>query len=199
MPRYYKFCFTLNNYTDLNIENLEKFSQKYLQYIKYGKEIGDSGTPHLQGYVITKKGYSKKDLINLLHSINLKPHIEIMRGDIDQNESYVSKDGDVSSSGTILNLKPNLETAMMLMEPLIDFSDESKLLFKVLNYPDKKHVSFNDDIERLLCVFAQKCPIQYIRHYTGFRRYIIAILTLKYSESQPSITCDQALASAETL
>lgn len=42
------WCFTCNNFTD---EDEQIFNELECRYIIYGREIGASGTPHLQGYV----------------------------------------------------------------------------------------------------------------------------------------------------
>lgn len=42
------YVFTLNNYTDLEIEAL---SQIECRFLGYGKEVGESLTPHLQGLI----------------------------------------------------------------------------------------------------------------------------------------------------
>jgi hypothetical protein len=44
------YCFTLNNYTEEDITAiLDVFSSKVLSFI-FQEEVGESGTPHLQGY-----------------------------------------------------------------------------------------------------------------------------------------------------
>jgi len=48
------FTFTLNNYTD---NDLKFFDNIECSYIIYGKEIGESGTPHLQGFVTFRRDY----------------------------------------------------------------------------------------------------------------------------------------------
>ena len=42
------YCFTLNNYTEEEYQSI--INTKY-DYLVVGKEIGESGTPHLQGFV----------------------------------------------------------------------------------------------------------------------------------------------------
>ena len=42
------YCFTLNNYTEEEYQSI--ISTKY-DYIVVGQEIGETGTPHLQGFI----------------------------------------------------------------------------------------------------------------------------------------------------
>lgn len=46
------WVFTINNYGDDAIEILRSLvSRKIASYIVFGTEVGESGTPHLQGFV----------------------------------------------------------------------------------------------------------------------------------------------------
>lgn len=52
MTRNRAFCFTYNNYDDSTILAYQSLcDSKRITYLIYGKEVGESGTPHLQGYV----------------------------------------------------------------------------------------------------------------------------------------------------
>lgn len=51
--RYKRWCFTLNNYSDDELvlwRDQERLKQRF-RYVLWGRESGDGGTPHLQGYV----------------------------------------------------------------------------------------------------------------------------------------------------
>lgn len=86
------WCFTLNNYTEEEVKSLDTLKCRYLIY---GREVGDEGTPHLQGYVYFNTLKSFKQVKKLL----LRAHLEEARGDPDQNIAYCSKDGDVVVRG----------------------------------------------------------------------------------------------------
>jgi len=72
------WVFTLNNYTDADEIKLDTmFDHGHFNYVCYGREIGESGTPHLQGYVQLKK---KLRLPQLRQLIGARGHYEIARG-----------------------------------------------------------------------------------------------------------------------
>lgn len=87
------WCFTFNNYTEDDyqyiIEAFEKNSSKYI----IGKEVGEKGTPHLQGYVYNKKKFRPSEL-KLSKSI----HWEKCKGSQKQNIEYCMKDSNYKSN-----------------------------------------------------------------------------------------------------
>ncbi len=88
------FVFTINNWTDQQYQSLFLFNYKY---VVIGKEVGESGTPHLQGYI---------ELKNQLSFISIKKklptaHIEQRQGSPKQASDYCKKDGDFFEDGEL--------------------------------------------------------------------------------------------------
>lgn len=85
------WAFTLNNYSDDDMAHIHTTfqSRKMCDFI-IGRETGDGGTPHLQGYVRFKNAVS----FNTIKKIMPKAHIEKAKGSIKDNYNYCKKDGD---------------------------------------------------------------------------------------------------------
>lgn len=93
------WCFTWNSYSDSDvsrIENLNQTTSGKVVYCTAGKEVGASGTPHLQGFVSFQKQTS---LVQAQAFLGGKPHLEICRS-IFHSIEYCQKDGDYVQSGT---------------------------------------------------------------------------------------------------
>lgn len=86
------WCFTLNNYTEDEVASIQALEVKY---IIYGKEVGENGTPHLQGFI----NFDKPTRLAACKKINERAHWEICKGSSEQNITYCSKQGDVWSKG----------------------------------------------------------------------------------------------------
>jgi len=85
-----RWCFTLNNYTNEDISSIVPIIQHSCDYAIIGKEIGETGTPHLQGYLEFKTKCRPKSKFNLD-----KIHWEKCKGNRAQNTDYCSKDNNV--------------------------------------------------------------------------------------------------------
>lgn len=89
---YRRVCFTLNNYTDEDVKHFEELPCKFIQF---GKEVGEKGTPHLQGYIEFKHSV----LFETLKNICKRAHWEKARGSELHNYAYTGKDGNPFRKG----------------------------------------------------------------------------------------------------
>lgn len=91
------WCFTINNHTDAE-EASVKHAMEQARYGVYGREVGESGTPHLQGYIYFSNPRRFQGVKNLLGD---RVHLEAARGTPEQNRNYCTKDGDFYETGEI--------------------------------------------------------------------------------------------------
>lgn len=87
--------FTLNNPFPSTLEEIKKLT--YVRYGCVGKEVGASGTPHLQGALTFKDKVS----FNKLRTDLYHAHIEAMKGSVKQAADYCKKDGNFEEWGEI--------------------------------------------------------------------------------------------------
>lgn len=95
MTRLRNFVFTLNNYTPQHLDDLRDWD--VYKYLIYGKEVGESGTPHLQGYCELKTQLSFSTIKKKFSTM----HLEKRKGTPQQAADYCKKDGDFTEFGTI--------------------------------------------------------------------------------------------------
>lgn len=90
-----RWCFTINNFAPSDVARLDGLGE--CKYIIYGKERGESGTPHLQGFVIFEVN---KRFNNVKQLLGDRCHVEVARGTSAQAAEYCRKDGDFVERGT---------------------------------------------------------------------------------------------------
>lgn len=93
MSRSRGWCFTVNNYTALDIDQLLDIE---FDYMSIGFEKGDQGTPHIQGYVYWNNQRVFDSVKKLLPN---KAHIERQKGTCKQAYEYTMKDGEYYEFG----------------------------------------------------------------------------------------------------
>lgn len=106
-----RFCFTLNNYTEEEWTQLHQLLTAIAPSLRYaivGKEVGASGTPHLQGFIschprllLARKGTIKR-IKELFPSLK-RAHLEPSFGSDAQNKEYCSKENVVFETGIVDN------------------------------------------------------------------------------------------------
>lgn len=91
------WCTTLNNPGAEEYEHFVGKVHRETTYYIIGKEKGESGTPHLQGYMTFNRA---KTLAWMKSHLSDRAHWEIARGDLDSNRRYCMKEGDYLEGGT---------------------------------------------------------------------------------------------------
>lgn len=86
-------CFTLNNYTEDEYQYI--LDLQIFKYLVVGREVGEQGTPHLQGYGTLKN----RMLDNKLRRILERCHIERRKGTHLQASDYCKKENNFIEIG----------------------------------------------------------------------------------------------------
>lgn len=91
MARTRNFCFTINNYSEQDEQDVQAIDCKY---VVYGREVGEAGTPHLQGFICfpTVKSF------NQIKKLMPRAHIEAAKT-IEAAIMYCKKDGNWYEAG----------------------------------------------------------------------------------------------------
>lgn len=80
------WCFTLNNYDENNISSIiDVCTNNKIDYI-FGEEVGEQGTPHLQGFI---RYTTKSRPFNTFNNDNI--HWEKTKSNFDNNINYCTK------------------------------------------------------------------------------------------------------------
>jgi len=98
------WCWTLNNPTEDErtvLTNLASTTPSPFLYLVYGFELGDSGTPHFQGYVQFPR---RTGLARCRSLISPRAHFEPANGTPKQASDYCKKDGDFVEFGQIVGV-----------------------------------------------------------------------------------------------
>lgn len=89
MSRAKHWVFTINNWSAEDDERLRRLAN-VVPYIVFGYETGESGTPHLQGYVCFSQ---RLRLQQAKRFVGETAHLEVKRGTPKQASEYCKKDG----------------------------------------------------------------------------------------------------------
>jgi len=88
-----RYCFTINNPT---AEDTPVFEAGRMAYMVFGHEVGENGTPHIQGYV----RFVGRPRLATVAALFPRAHVEVARGSEEQNRTYCTKDGNSEEFGT---------------------------------------------------------------------------------------------------
>jgi len=99
MAKTHRWCFTLNNYSEFELNELKELLIKNATYAIIGEEIGENGTPHLQGYA--NLGRLHRKTLNIMRKeYSVKAHWEQAKGTDVQNKEYCSKENHFWEHGS---------------------------------------------------------------------------------------------------
>ena len=106
-----RFCLTLNNWTEKEYSLIHDYMNTKDFWI-IGKEIGESGTPHLQIYFESKAPIKFKTIKNVCNRV----HVEKAKGNRRQNYNYCSKDEDFETNISESDLEKPKKNKTILSE-----------------------------------------------------------------------------------
>lgn len=134
-PRFRRCCFTLNNWTSDELTQITD-SFKSWRYI-IGKEIGEKGTPHLQGYV----DFGGQVYFKTLQVIAPRAHWERAKGSERQNIIYCSKDDDYIIHGFTIQI--SRKSRLMKKYDAVIWKDwQSDILDIINNDPNDRTINW---------------------------------------------------------
>lgn len=94
--QFYDFCFTINNYTQHDERYLSNaYKDGVASYVIYGKEIGEQGTNHLQGFI----QFNRATSLSMAKHYLPRAHLEPRKGTVKEAIIYCRKEGDVIEYG----------------------------------------------------------------------------------------------------
>lgn len=152
-----KWVFTLNNYTNEEVEELiEKLESKNRIYIMGKETAPTTGTPHIQGYIESKNPMT----FDQIKGLNNRMNIQKARGTLEQNWAYCTKDGDY-----LTNIDPPTEKKKNIKEE--DFKDKLKKLVLDKEYKNIKWKDWQQEIIDILEEEPDKRIIHWYYEETG--------------------------------
>lgn len=150
MSKTNRFCFTLNNYEELHYALFSNGAIDGIKYFIVGKEVGEQGTPHLQGYVEfpnndklrISAAKSRLERIGLPNTI----HIEPAKGTAQQNITYCSKDGTFVEGGE----RPKGQGKRTDLDDVCDKINSGSSLNEIANEFPVSFIKYSTGIQKLM-------------------------------------------------
>ncbi len=93
------WCFTINNPTQEDSDQLDRLAEEEkITYMVVGREVGEEGTPHMQGYLVMKG----RKMMTAMKKLLPRAHLEIKSKNSTYEEAiiYCKKDGKFITYGT---------------------------------------------------------------------------------------------------
>jgi Putative viral replication protein len=113
------WCFTLQNWTEEDVERLKQLRD--VQYLVCGKEVASTGTPHLQGYVQFK---TKIRLAQVQSRIKKNMHCSVAR-DQEGSITYCKKEGNWFEVGQLKQSNQGKRNFMELFKEAVQSGERN--------------------------------------------------------------------------
>lgn len=125
-----RWCLTLNNYTESELHIISSIVPEVCKFGIIGTEVGESGTPHLQGYLEFKSKKRPKSVIGIP-----RIHWEKAKGDRKSNIDYCSKEGNII-------LKHPKERVIKTISKDMFYAWEHKIIDELQDEPDDRTINW---------------------------------------------------------
>jgi len=125
--KFTRYCFTINNYDRLS--DVARLKQLRYKYIILGFERGESGTPHIQGFVVLSKQMRLSEVKRFMP----RAHIEPANGTDEQASSYCKKEGDFWEDGELP--KSSGQATKVLWDKVYEKAKQGHFDWIIANYP----------------------------------------------------------------
>lgn len=143
-----RWCYTLNNYTEEEVQALKLLP---CMYQVFGYEVGEEGTPHLQGFITFKK----PKRLSGMKKINARAHWEEARGESWEAADYCKKDGDFWEVGNVPKQGKRTD-----LERVVDMVKEGKSIKEIAEEHPVEVIKFGRGIRDLQLLLAN--PYEHI-------------------------------------
>lgn len=164
--------FTWNNYTDEQYNYLCEMDKEEIRYIIIGKEISESGTPHLQGYVeFYDKKYlvAAKKLLDPENGKNSKIHLETPNPEKTRiaRINYCKKDDENFFEYEGRKRKQGKRTDW---DDIKDMIDEGKGPNEIMNLFPEQYAKCHSGIEKMIEIKTQHNSNEILKeHYNNIQ------------------------------
>lgn len=114
------WVWTLNNPTDAEKDDVKKIvdTNEDVTYVIYGREVGQSGTPHLQGY-LELSAKLRLGGVKRIRGMG-RCHLELRKGTQEQAVTYCKKDGDWDEFGVLFASQQGRRSDLDQIKELLD-------------------------------------------------------------------------------
>jgi len=170
------WCFTLNNPT-AEIEFTDAKWKSHVKFAVYMREVGESGTPHFQGYLELKKSQR----ISFLRKCLPRAHLERRRGKREQAILYCLKDYIQSIEDRRTALDGNSQIPITIPKVhLFGYDKTVETLIEECENPRRTSLKERlEEVKALLSSGADETEIAdkyfdvWCRYYRSFERFVL--------------------------